>query len=74
MIIIKEILNKLSYIKNSGETVQERHRAHALLLLNKGKLEKLRLNYKIKHFAIKEKIYIEALKVAYQKVEELQVA
>jgi len=26
------------------------------------------------HFAIKEKIYIEALKVAYQKVEELMVA
>jgi len=24
------------------------------------------------HFAIKEKIYIEALKSAYQKVEELQ--
>ncbi len=38
------------------------------------KLEKLRLNYKMNHFAIKEKIYIEALKVAYQKVEELQVA
>ncbi len=37
MIIEKEILNKLSYIKNSGETIQERHRAHALLLLNKGK-------------------------------------
>jgi len=26
------------------------------------------------HFAIKEKIYIEALKVAYQKVWELKVA
>ncbi len=37
MIIKKEILNKSSYIKNSGETVQEYHRAHALLLLNKGK-------------------------------------
>ena len=38
------------------------------------KLEKLRLNYKMNHFAIKEKIYIEALKVAYEKVEELMVA
>ena len=38
------------------------------------KLEKLRLNYKMNHFAIKEKIYIEALKVAYQKVGELMVA
>ena len=38
------------------------------------KLEKLRLNYKMNHFAIKEKIYIEALKVAYQKVTELNIA
>ncbi len=38
------------------------------------KLEKLHLNYKMNHFAIKEKIYIEALKVAYQKVGELIVA
>ena len=38
------------------------------------KLEKLRLNYKMNHFAIKEKIYIEALKVAYEKVGELMVA
>ena len=38
------------------------------------KLEKLRLNYKMNHFAIKEKIYIEALRVAYQKVAELMVA
>jgi hypothetical protein len=33
--------------------------------------KKLRLNYKMNHFAIKEKIYIEALKVAYKKVGEL---
>jgi hypothetical protein len=38
------------------------------------KLERLRLNYKMNHFAIKEKIYIEALKTAYQKVEELECA
>jgi hypothetical protein len=36
------------------------------------KLERLRLNYKMNHFAIKEKIYIEALRVAYQKVGELE--
>ena len=35
--IKEEILNKLSYIKNNGATKQERHRAHALLLLNTGK-------------------------------------
>jgi len=38
------------------------------------KLERLRLNYKMNHFSIKEKIYIEALKVAYQKVEKLECA
>ncbi len=38
------------------------------------KLERLRLNYKMNHFAIKEKIYIEALSVAYQKVGELECA
>ena len=38
------------------------------------KLERLRLNYKMNHFAIKEKIYIEALKTAYQKVRELECA
>ena len=37
-------------------------------------LEKLRLNYKMNHFAIKEKIYIEALKIAYEKVGKLMVA
>jgi hypothetical protein len=35
------------------------------------KLEKLRLNYKMNHFAIKEKIYIEALRIAYAKVGEM---
>jgi len=38
------------------------------------KLERLRLNYKMNHFAIKEKIYIDALKVAYKIVEELECA
>jgi len=38
------------------------------------KLERLRLNYKMNHFAIKEKIYIEALRVAYERVEELECA
>ena len=37
MIKEEEILKELSYIKNNGLTKQERHRAHALLLLNAGK-------------------------------------
>jgi len=38
------------------------------------KLERLQLNYKMNHFAIKEKIYIEALKVAFKEVGKLQCA
>jgi len=38
------------------------------------KLEKLRLNYNMNHFALKEKIYIEALKTAYEKVQKLECA
>ena len=38
------------------------------------KLERLRLNYNLNHFAIKEKIYIEAILSAYRKMKELQYA
>ena len=62
-------------IEHSPTKVEISQRNHIhLAVLGFIKLEKLRLNYKMNHFAIKEKIYIEALKVAYQKVEELQVA
>jgi transposase len=37
MIIKEEILDRLSSIRDNGTTKQERHRAHALLLLNTGK-------------------------------------
>ena len=36
------------------------------------RLEQLRLNYKMNHFAIKEKIYLQALTRAYQEVENLK--
>jgi hypothetical protein len=63
------------HIEHSPTKVETSQRNHIhLAICGFIKLEKLRLNYKINHFAIKEKIYIEALKVAYQKVEELQVA
>ena len=62
-------------IEHSPTRVETSQRNHIYLsVLGFIKLEKLRLNYKMNHFAIKEKIYIEALKVAYQKVEELMVA
>ena len=63
---------KIEHSPTKVETSQRNH-IH-LAVCGFIKLEKLRLNYKMNHFAIKEKIYIEALKVAYQKVEELQVA
>ena len=62
-------------IEHSPTKVELSQRNHInLTVLAFIKLEKLRLNYKMNHFAIKEKIYIEALKVAYQKVTELQCA
>jgi len=63
---------KIEHSPTKVETSQRNH-IH-LAVLGFIKLEKLRLNYKMNHFAIKEKIYIEALKIAYQKVKELQVA
>jgi len=63
---------KIEHSPTKVETSQKNH-IH-LAVCGFIKLEKLRLNYKMNHFAIKEKIYIEALKVAYQKVGELQVA
>ena len=63
---------KIEHSPTKVETSQRNH-IH-LSVLGFIKLEKLRLNYKMNHFAIKEKIYIEALKIAYQKVGELQIA
>jgi len=37
------------------------------------KSERLCLDYQMNHFAIKGKIYIETLEVAYKKVEELMI-
>ena len=63
------------HIEHSPTKVETSQGNHIYLaVLGFIKLEKLRLNYKMNHFAIKEKIYIEALKSAYQKVGELQVA
>ena len=65
-----QVSEAMNYQAMAGMKTNEIHLAVCGFI----KLEKLRLNYKMNHFAIKEKIYIEALKVAYQKVEELQVA
>ena len=63
------------HIEHSPTKVETSQRNHIhLVVCGFIKLEKLRLNYKMNHFAIKEKIYIEALRSAYQKVQELQVA
>lgn len=62
---------KIEHSPTKVETSQRNH-IH-LAVCSFIKLEKLRLNYNMNHFAIKEKIYIEALKVAYKKVGELMV-
>jgi hypothetical protein len=36
------------------------------------KLEKLRLNFNINHFSLKSKLYIEAIKLAYQKLQTIK--
>ena len=62
-------------IEHSPTKVELSQRNHINLTIGAFiKLEKLRLNYNMNHFAIKEKIYIEALKIAYKKVRELKVA
>jgi transposase len=62
-------------IEHSPTKVELSQRNHINLTVGAFvKLEKLRLNYKMNHFAIKEKIYIEALRAAYQKVTQLQCA
>jgi len=63
------------HIEHSPTKVEISQRNHIhLSVCGFIKLEKFRLHYKMNHFAIKEKIYIEALKSAYQKVQELQIA
>ena len=60
---------KIEHSPTKVETSQRNH-IH-LTVLAYIKLEKLRLNHKMNHFAIKEKIYIEALRASYEKVKEL---
>jgi len=62
-------------IEHSPTKVEKSQRNHIFLsVCGFIKLEKFRLNYNMNHFSIKEKIYIEALQITYQKVEELQIA
>jgi hypothetical protein len=62
-------------IEHSPTKVETSQRNHLFLsVCGFIKLEKLRLNYNMNHTRIKEKIYIEAIKIAYQKVGELQCA
>jgi hypothetical protein len=52
-------------IEHSPTKVEKSQRNHIFLsVCGFIKLEKLRLNYNMNHFAIKEKIYIEAIKIA----------
>jgi hypothetical protein len=62
-------------IEHSPTKVELSQRNHIHLVVSSFiKLEKLRLNHHLNQFQIKEKIYIEALKSAYQKFQELSVA
>ena len=62
-------------IEHSPTKVEKSQRNHIFLsVCGFIKLEKLRLNYNLNHSQIIQKIYIEAIKTAYQKVEELKIA
>ena len=61
-------------IEHSPTKVEISQQNHLFLsVLGFIKLEKIKVNYKINHFAIKEKIYIEALKESYKKTLEFAV-
>jgi hypothetical protein len=62
---------KIEHSPTKVETSQHNH--IFLSVLGFIKLEKIKVNYKMNHFAIKEKIYIEALKEAYKKTLEFAV-
>ena len=63
---------RIEHSPTKVETSQLNH----ILLCTCGfiRLEQLRLNYNMNHFAIKEKIYIQALNSAYQEVDKLKYA
>jgi len=62
-------------IEHSPTKVETSQRNHIFLCVCAFiRLEKLRLNYKMNHFALKEKIYLEALSAAYEKVRRLDCA
>jgi transposase len=60
-------------IEHSPTKVESSQRIHIFLsVCGFIELEKLRLNYNMNQFAIKQKIYIEALKATFNKVRELK--
>jgi len=62
---------KIEHSPTKVETSQQNH--IFLSVLGFIKLEKMKVNYKLNHFAIKEKIYIEALKEAYKQTLKFAV-
>ena len=62
-------------IEHSPTKVENSQRSHILFsVCGFIKLEKISINSKVNHFAIRDKIYIEATRIAYQKIEELMAA
>ncbi len=62
-------------IEHSPTKVKSSQKVHIFLsVCGFIELEKLRLNYNMNQFAIKQKVYIEALKASFKKVNELMIA
>ena len=67
----KSVKSNTSFAKSSARTVKTQSNHCFAAIYAFVKLEKLRIKTGLKHFAIKRQIYIEVLKIAYDKLEKM---
>ena len=67
----KSVKSNASFAKSPASTVRTQGNHCFAAIYAFVKLEKLRIKTGLNHFAIKGKIYIEALKIAYDNLEKM---
>ena len=67
----KSVKSNASFTKSPARTVRTQGNHCFAAIYAFVKLEKLRIKTGLNHFAIKGKIYIEALKIAYDNLEKM---
>ena len=67
----KSVKSNAAFAKSPARTVRTQSNHCFAVIYAFVKLEKLRIRTKLNHFAIKEKIYIEVLKIAYDNLEKM---